>query len=131
MDHRERLIQEYERTLHFQFFFGGRTLYKHPYVRPWRTLPFMLVARATRNPFRLDFQGSEGYTLVPGQVMVVPPGVPHRVASVLKRYDIRTEKTTGGRRSYRSVTIDCVRRACRTYGFCIDSDEPSSLDEPI
>lgn len=82
MDHREGLIQEYERTLHFQFFFGGRTLYKHPYVRRWRALPFMLVARATRNPFRLDFQGGESYTLVPGQVMVVPSGVTHRVASV-------------------------------------------------
>jgi hypothetical protein len=50
---------------------------------------------------------------------------PHRVASTLRRYSLHTEKTSGGRRSYRHVTADHIRRIVRLYGFSIFLDNAS------
>lgn len=50
---------------------------------------------------------------------------PHRVASALRRYSLHTEKTSGGRRSYRHLTGDHVRRVARLYGFSIPLEDAS------
>lgn len=42
---------------------------------------------------------------------------PHRAASALKRYGLLTRKTGRGRRSYRDVTLNQIRRAAKAYGF--------------
>lgn len=47
---------------------------------------------------------------------------PHRVASALRRYGLHTEKTSGGRRSYRHLAIEHVRRVMRLYGFSTPGD---------
>lgn len=50
---------------------------------------------------------------------------PHRVASTLKRYGLITYKTSRGRRSYRHVTRDQLRRVAAAYGLCIPLENAS------
>ena len=51
---------------------------------------------------------------------------PHRVAGTLKRYGMLTRKTGRGRRSYRDVTLDQIRRAAKAYGFSTLLDAPDA-----
>jgi hypothetical protein len=50
---------------------------------------------------------------------------PHRVASALRRYGLHTAKTSGGRRSYRQLTGEHIRRVTRLYGFSITVENAS------